>query len=381
MTKLLKGLVFVLLLLGIAALTLGTLLFKKREILVGRTQKLETAIMAIATTIEEKAADVESQPAFPERDTSDVTAETVDNPRKSEFWAKYAYDLEMHPNAAHLDLRGREQELASYYKIDPVTGGPARDGQGRRVTSGPGTMQGVLDTVLGKSEEQLNRLNATRQQLTDLRKEFVSTVEEYNQLKQGQRRTLKECDDLKQQIVQLKGEIEPLKQDIAVLKEEKRSLEDTIVEQRRDVARLQEDNTEKAATIDLLNEQIRKFDVTAKQAPAAGASAATAPVGSEPGRTFQGNVAPGRKGSVVAVNREWNFAILDLSEQFMAELLSDSAAGIPRVELMVKRPGPTDVFVAKVRLIQVRQDEKLGICDILTDWLQAPVETGDVVFF
>ena len=40
-----------------------------------------------------------------------------------------------------------------------------------------------------------------------------------------------------------------------------------------------------------------------------------------------------------------------------------------------------ETFVTKVRLIQVNKAEKRGICDILPDWQQLPVEQGDVVFF
>ena len=56
MTKLLKGMVFVLLILGITALVFATLLFSKRELLTGRARKLENAIIAIGTTIEAEPA-------------------------------------------------------------------------------------------------------------------------------------------------------------------------------------------------------------------------------------------------------------------------------------------------------------------------------------
>ncbi len=78
---------------------------------------------------------------------------------------------------------------------------------------------------------------------------------------------------------------------------------------------------------------------------------------------------------------EWNFAVIGLGDQFMEELLSDESAGIPQVELMIRRPGPTGAFVTKVRLIQVKKEDRLGICDILPDWQQAPVEKGDVAFY
>lgn len=379
MTKLLKILAVVLLLLGIAALTLGTMLFMKREVLVGRTHKLETSILALGTTIEAQQAEVETKPHFPEIDMSEVTSEVIDSPELSDIWSKYSYELEAQEDIPFLDLTSQEQDLRSFYKIDPVTGGLARDGQGRKIMTGEGTMQAVLDTVLSASEEQLNRLNTTRQQLTDIREEFVSTIEEFNQIKQTQRLTLKAVEGQKQEIARLEGEIMPFKQNIALLEEGKRSLEDTIAEQQRDIGRLQENNADKEATIAALNEQIGKFDSMSKETSTSTSTATTSTMA--PGRAFQGTVDPGRKGTVVAVSAEWNFAVVELSDEFMAELLSDESAGIPQVELMIKRPGPADVFVTRVKLIQVKKADRLGICDILPDWQQAPVETGDVAFY
>jgi len=378
MTKMVKVLVVVLLLLGIAALTLGTMLFKKREILVGRTHKLETAIIALGTTIEAQPAEPESKTDYPERDISEITAQTVDTPELTDFWDKYAQELEIQDDIPLLDLRGQEQNLKSYYKIDPVTDGYEHDGQGRKITSGEGTMQGVLDNLLGKSEEQLTRLNTTRQQLTDLRKEFVSTIEAFNKLAQRQRSTLKNVEDLEAEVARLKDEIASLERNVALLQEEKRTLEDTIAEQQRDIAKLQEENADNEATIALLNEEIRKFDARLKQSSRRGSSSSPSLTS---GKAFQGKIDPGRKGTVIAVNPEWNFAVIELSDKFMAELLSDESSGIPQVDLMIKRPGPTDVFVTKVRLIQVKKDQRLGICDILPDWQQTPVEAGDVAFY
>lgn len=379
MTKLLKVLLVFLLLLSIAALVLGTMLFKKREILLGRTHKLETAITALATTIEAEAVEIEDAPDFPEKDVSPVTSEVVDDPERSEIWEEYDYALEVQEGRPLFDLSDREQALRSYFKIDPVTGDYVRDGQGRRVTTGEGTMQNVLNDVLAKSEGQLNRLNATRQQLRDLRKEFVDTIEEHNRLKSDQRRTLITVEEKDEQIAQLQSEIEPLKQEIATMREEKRSLEDTIAEQQRDYARLQEDNADKDAEVDLLKEQVQKLETMLSDTSGQQEQQQTT-LGTGT-KTFTGKVEPGMKGQVVAVNPEWNFAVISLSDQFMAELLSDEEAGVPQVELMLKRPGEEEEFVTKIRLMQVKREEQLGICDILPDWKQSPVQKGDVVFY
>ena len=51
MAKALKPLVIILLLLSITSLTLGILLFGKREVLKGRTQKLEQSVLALASSL------------------------------------------------------------------------------------------------------------------------------------------------------------------------------------------------------------------------------------------------------------------------------------------------------------------------------------------
>lgn len=374
MTKLLKVLVVILLLLSIGALTLGTMLFIKREILKGRTHKLENAVIALGTTIEAEAAQMEVKPEYPARDISSVTSEILDTPDLSDFWESYSHEFEMQDQAP-LDLRPRQEDLMRYYKVDPVTGKAERDVQGRKITTGEGTMQGVLDDLLGKSEEQLNRLNATRQQLADLRIELVATIREANRTKGDQRRALKKIEELEAEINRLNNEIVGLKQNIAELEEAKRSLEETITEQQRQMAQLEEQKVEKDATIDMLREELKKYEDAIKRPTAAGD---TRPAGG-PAPTFRGQIGPGQKGTVAAVNADWNFVVVNLSDEFMAELLSDEEAGIPQVGLMVRRPDGQ--FVTKIKLLQVKQSEKLGVCDMLPDWQQAPVEKGDVVFY
>ena len=377
MTKLLKAMVFVLLILGITALVFATLLFSKRELLTGRARKLENAIIAIGTTIEAEPAAGDIKPSYPAKDISEVTSEELDTPRLSSFWDSYEHDLELLDQPT-LNVGKQRTELMLYYKVDPITGKPERDIQGLKITSGPGTMQGVLDDILGKSEEQLNRLNTTRQQLTDVRAELVATITELNDLKRSHRTALRKIEDLEAEIVQHKAEIASLKQDIAQLEEEKRGLEDQIAEQRRQIELLEDEKAERDLTIERLRADLKKFeDMISQPADSSGTGAMKAAAG-----TFTGQVDPGEKGHVLAVDAQWNFVVVELTDAFLGELLSDEDGGIPQLDLMIKRmAGGEETFVTKVRLIQVNKAEKRGICDILPDWQQLPVEQGDVVFF
>jgi len=375
MTKLLKVLVVFLLILSIAALALGVMLFMKRELLKGRAQKLERALTALATTIEAEPATVETPPRYPKKDIAPTTSEVLDDPERSMFWDDYRHALELTDRETmDLQTRQKQQQLMMYYKLDPATGKPERDLQGNRVTTGPGTMQGLLNDVLGKAEEQLNRLNETRLLLTTVREELVRTIEQLNELKQAHRRSLKTIEDLEAEIARLNSEIASLNQRIAQLEAEKRSLEDQIADQMRQIAQIEEDKLGLEQEVEQLqqeNERLRQIEAE----PGAGQQAPVAQ------GVISAKVDPGVKGEVAAVEPQWNFVVVALSDAFMAELLQDPDAGIPQLELTVRRPPPEDTFVTKVRLIQVQKAEKLGICDILPDWQQRAVKTGDVVLY
>ena len=145
MAKLLRFLIVVLLLFSIVSLVLGGMLYVKRELLKGRTQKLEDTVILLATTVEPVAPSVDVVPGYPARDIGAATAELVESPEQSEFWKSYAHELEsIGPET--MDLRGKRHQLMRYYRRDPVTLRPIRDPlTGVPLTYGPGTMQEVLD--------------------------------------------------------------------------------------------------------------------------------------------------------------------------------------------------------------------------------------------
>jgi hypothetical protein len=92
-------------------------------------------------------------------------------------------------------------------------------------------------------------------------------------------------------------------------------------------------------------------------------------------------IQPGDKGTVLRVNQEWNLVILKLSDECVTELVGSDRSRQPRVDMYLKRPGPDGAFVSKVRITQVKVDQNLAVADVNPEWLQQPVQAGDVLFY
>jgi len=375
MGKLLRVLVIFLFILSGTALTLGILLFQKRELLKGRTQKLENQLRALSEAFIEDKQEETAENTFVAKDVDECTSTANDNPNKSTFWDTYKLHFEKQDlDKMQISEMNRLRQLATYYMRDKVetylltgTFKISKDMYGKPITTGPGTMQELLDEVLDKAGKQYARLNDTRQQLTELREELIKTIEELNQRKRTLREKLAYIVELKKEIAQLKAEIERLKQKIAELEEEKRALEEKVAEQERKITELEEQKIELTATIDELKKEITRLrEISDKPAE-------------EPGKVSV-RLEPGAKGKVTSVNTQWNFVIMELSDECLAELNKFKGPWPPPAELMIKR-ADKDQFVTKIRLIQVKRSRKLAIGDILTDWQQEPVKPGDVVFF
>jgi len=373
MGKLLKVLVVIFLLLSLVALGMGYLLFGKRELLKGRTQKLEEAVIAVGTTIEAEDPAPAAPPDYPVRDLSPAEMEADEEIEFSDFWDDYRPELEA-LDLPPLDLKQKRTQLSVYYKTDPATGKIERDEYGRRKTAGAGTMQELLDLLLGRAEQQYNRLNETRQQLINVRKELGAVIRDANDTKADLRVALAEIDDLEAEVADLKSQIEPLKRRIATLEEEKRALNDQLAEEQRQSALLRDAIVDKDAEIARLKQEIE--DLRKRIGMGTGRTR-------EPRPDLAQDIEPGVKGEVVAVNEDWSFVVVKLTDAFLRELLGeDLSGGLPEnVDLVVARAGEAQDFVTKIRLRRVRREENLAIADVLTDWQQVPVKKGDVVFF
>jgi len=380
MGKFLRILVVIIFLLTIASLTLAILLFNKREMLKGRTRELEQGLIKISRTIEAEPPAVPEDPeVYTARDTSDCTDEILDNPQMSVFWDSYKQQLESLDQDV-LDIKARTRELMSYYKIDPATGKTARkELTGEKITTGPGTTQGVIDDIIARAEAQYDLLTETRQQLQDIRIELVDTVNELNGRKTTLREKLNKIVDLNNQIMELNRTINNLRNQVAEQREQIQSLEGDITNLEQEKRKLEEDNEsltiakeELKATVADLRGRLR--DLIDRQN-----TGGTVVRGTKTIQTSSVDIEPGPKGSVASVDQDHQFIVMQTDQEFVDELLKVTTEGLlPLVDLIIKRDGK---FVSKVRIKQLNQRDKLVICDILIDWQQGPIEVDDEIFY
>jgi len=364
--KLLKALIVVQFMVAVTALVLGIMLFQKREILRGRTHKLEQAFMRIGCTIEDGLTDVPARADHPCRDVSEVTAEVLAEPELSLFWDDYRTGLE-EPAGQPLDLAKRRLQLMSYYKIDPITLRPARDPLTRqKITEGPGTMQGLLDDVVNMSGEQLARLNRTREQLRGTREELVDTTQELNSRKRSLRLALARGIEQDKAIAARDDQIGGLRDKIAVMEEHALALADNIGELKQTVARKDEEILTRGDEIARLEQRVAELE------------------GRENGRYAQWRgLTPGHKGDVAAVDSDLQFVVVKLTDEFLEQYdrLSEKAKEPPEPDLMVSRKDDGAEFVTKVKLNRVYPDEGVGVASILDSWRQMDVLPGDRVYY
>lgn len=371
MATFLKVLTVIFLILAIGALVLGIHLFEKRELLKGRTQKLEKAIIALGTVtedVDEEALAAEAKKDYPAKDISDCKAEILETPELSKFWDTYQAQMEIQPSTfLNLGTPEKKIELMTYYKRDPVTQKIIYDEFGRPVTEGPNTMQSVIDLLQKKQREQLKRLNDTRDQLKKIREEYVQTVIELNKWKRELRERLVEIVQLKQKIAELEAKIRELEAKIQQLENEKKALEEEVQELKRQITELNDIIANKDVLIkNQSNEIARLKGIISGQDVIVSI-----------------DLPPGQKGAVVSVNDDWNFVVVELTDECMKQLLGeDLQRPLPIAEFWVRRriSEEKDVIMGRVRLREIRRDKKLGIADVLLQYKQGPLVVGDVVF-
>jgi len=379
MGKFLRVLVVIILILTIASLTLATMLFSKREILKGRTSKLEKGLEGISLLLENEPPAVPEDPeVYPARDTSECTEEIIDSPQTSLFWDSYKQQLEI-INDAFMGLKGRHDDLASYYKVDNE-GKPVLDSRNMKITTGEGTTQGVIDDIIAHASAQLDILAETRQQLTDVRIELVDTINELNGRKITLREKLNkilaqapEIESLKATISNLRNTIEEnaevvagLEGDITALKQEKRA----ILEQ---IESLNISKEEQKQIISGLRQRVSVLE-GGDSGPGEGPQ-------TESYGLKDVKITTGSKGVVASVDQDNQFVVIEIEEVFLDELHNSTPKDgyIPLVDLIIKRGN--NQFISKVRIEQINEKDKLVVGEILLNWQQGPIKVGDTVFY
>ena len=374
------------LILSIVSFGLGSMLFARRELLKGRTQKLENTLIEVAGFIEEEDAP-EIGNDFKGRDASDVTAEELPESEIEfdSFWETYDFRLEDQERSL-VNLGTKRDALMSYYKRD-FTGKIESDpNTGYPVMTGKGTMHDLLEAFKERVVKQHTRLNLTRQQLTVLREETESAITELNERKVTLRGKLAQIVSLNNTISDLNSRIADLQNQISDLQGQVRSLQDDVAVRDENIRKLEEDIKIKDERIVGYKDEIEELR-TAIANQGGGGSIDAGGRGVD-----RRHIEPGRKGTVVSVNAEWGYIVFEAGKDFIGELdtinrtlerhlEAGDIPSVPTVELLVKRGKTFKKFVSKVRLRQLDRDNSLAVGDIMTDWQQSEIEVGDVIFY
>ena len=378
MGKVLRGLVYVILILSAVSLFFAYKLFEKRELLTKRNSVLEDQFIKLAKTIE--AADAADAAALTvQKDTSEVSDRELTNPEKESVLESYAAKLETQ-NLPTLDFSSNDKRLqlrhyyaltdTGAYDLDPVDNKPR--------VKGPGTMQELMDQLFDRAKVQQATLNKTRAELTKMREMFTGSIDEINKLKTDGRTAKVELKAQKEQVVALTTEKETLEGRVAKLTSEKKELSAELADAKNEVERVNEEKvtlTEDLAKLRQTNEDLKKV-LSGKHTPTGDTST---------GSTAVASLTAGDKGKVIEANDDLKFVIIEFSNDAMAEMLgAERQNALPQLDMNVRRTGRQSAageFVTRIKLRQAVQGKNLVVADILNDWQQVPVEKGDVVFF
>lgn len=311
MDKALKVLVVLVLFLSIAAVTIEVVLFHQREELKGRNNRLMKGVCDLAATFE-------------------VPSTNADLAVK---------------DAPHVKLG--PENLKQFYKLGD-------DGKPSTVSTGPGTMDGVLLDVKSKAETQFNRLNDTRDDLTNTRGVLAATS---NLLL----KTEGELASTSNKLVSTEQELAVAKQDIEKKAGQITELNGTVETQKaeiekkvNEIAKLTEKVSDCESKIDAGKRYIQKIEKRLKICEG----------------NFDTNALPrGIQGQIAVVNTNWNFVVMSI--------LPDSEM-LPMTDLTVQRG---DKLVGKVRVSEIRKDQQVALGEIIIDALQIPLAKGDNVFY
>lgn len=367
MGKLLKVLTVFIFLLTIPAFILGLANFKKRELLIGRTSKLERAVIELASTIEKSAPEATNPATHTSWDIDEVTDRPLDAPAESDFWESYEDKLEA---SAEERLSISSEALSRYYKFGS-DGKPVLDHRGLPATEGPGTMAEVIKIATDRAKEQYTLLGQTRNQLIAVREKLEEVAELLNEEKRLRRASLAEIKTLKEKIASLEDTIVQKDAEIARVNREKDDLQDQNNSLTNTIAERDQEIQSLNATIAQLKEEITRLSVDH------GDGARSSSVGGGKGKGGEILLAPGDKGVITRVEKEDAFVIVQLNDEAIKEI---TAGDFAPVEMMVyRKTGDTEIIVTRIRIKNPPNEKGKTIADNIFGWEQTPVEVGDVV--
>lgn len=384
MNKLLHAIVYLILIVAVAALVFEKSLFEKRSLLSDRNRAMEDYIVRLARTIEK--ADAPRPMSVPEakKDISPIEARQVDTPDMENVLEEYPAQLEaQNLETFNWDNSSTRLQLRQLYFLGP-------DGEvvpdvanyNKPMTTGKGTMAELMDQLFERAKAQQANLNNTRAALAELRGKLETIVSEYNKIKPDSRILKMTEDELKQKVSQLVQEKQTLEDQIAKFKTrleehqgEITSVKDELTTAKDDADILKEENTALDKKVKQLQKLMETMARNNTQGPAAGAGL---------GGTAVTSLPAGEKGKLIAVDNNLMFCVVEFTDEAMKEMLGAERQGmLPALTLCIRRKGfqgPAGEFVGKVALRQAVAGKNYVIADLLGDWSQAAAEKGDVVF-
>ena len=169
--------------------------------------------------------------------------------------------------------------------------------------------------------------------------------------------------DLENQVVKIKTQIDELNAEITSLRDEVSTAQDETEAAKEELQKSQK-------LVDQLKNLIQKMMADASRRTGEKNDMTTLPAG--------------EKGTVVEVDNENMFVIVEFTDESMKELKGDNLdRPVPIIELGVKRAGfkgQAGEFVGNIRLRQEVREKKFVICDIIGSWRQDDIKIGDTVF-
>ncbi len=378
MGKVLRVLVFVILVLSAVSLLFAHKLYGKRELLTKRNSVFEEQFIKLAKTIESADAADAAAPNV-QKDISEVTDRELTNPEKVAVFESYPIKLEQQ-NLPTLDFGSTEKrlQLRSYIALTPE-GKPDLDPVDKTPrVKGPGTMQELMDQIFDRAKAQQASLNKTRAELAKMREQFSSSIEEINKLKTDGRTAKVELKGEKEKVTALTTEKEELNSRVAKLTSEKKEMTAELADAKNEVEKMNEEKV-------TLKEDLVKVHQAYDELKERYAGKRT-PAGQSQGEAVSVTaLTAGDKGKIIETNDELKFVIIDFSADAITEMLgAERQNQLPQLEMNIRRPGRQSAageFVTRIKLRQAVQGKNLVVADILNDWQQVPVEKGDVVFF
>lgn len=374
MGTLLKVLNVFILLFAVLAFVMAVANFNKREELIGRTDNLEKTVIALGTTLEAAPPTFDGVANHTAWDVDEVTERPSDAPTTDDFWDSYQDVLELSSTDV-VNLNKKKEQLATLYKIDPGTGKPEKDFNGRKKTEGRGTMREVLDETIQRAKDQYALLNRTRQQLIAVREKLDDVAGMLNEEKQQRRANLATIAQLNATIEALNKTIAEKDNQIAQLNREKADLEDQIADLRSEIDRKDQDLASKDTEIARLKEELER--VTVDNGSGAGNKRGVSGAASDAPAALTAGV----KGVVRQIESEWGFVIIELTPEAVAEILPGGS--FSPVEMMVRRKAPdgSDTIVTRVQITNPPNARNMAVADNMYGWEQVPVQVGDEVVY